>query len=399
MNTPGVLRKPSQDTIGLGKFETVFCSALFFVAPLEFYLQALFGTVFRYFLLFAIVLILVQNWYRGRIVRLNWYYSLFLFWLVYKITTLIWSPDLSVPKSHFPSQIGMVGFLFVLTSINVGSRQRKAMLSSFFMGSMVFCLLSLIFMEPYMDYTQRYVLTLFGRQTDPNNAGACALPAFALSIYYLASDKRPWVKAGCALGSLLSAYVVLMTGSRGNLLGLGVIVLTIVFLSRELRAYQKTLLGIMIAFICLLVLGLLPSDTYERLFSDYGDGSLRGELWQTALGVFQENPLFGSGWGSTFLLLAGSATHNTILSMLAEQGVFGTALFIIPLVYIAIQSIKKRNMLPLVLLLAAICPALTIDAINKRFLWYGITMALICLDEGEKKNEFGRVAKVSAGQV
>lgn len=378
---------------GLGPFETVLCTVLFFVSPFETYLVFTVGGVVKYVLLFAILVIFYMDYRRGRVVRLDWYVVFFLAWLVYKIVTLLWTQSFAVPMMHFASQIGMVGFLFALASIEVGERQRNALVFSYLAGSSLFCLLSLVFMEPSGVYTQRFVLTLFGVQTDPNNAAATALPAFALSFFFLMRARKLRSKTTIIAMTAIAAvavYVILMTGSRGGMIAAAAAAIVVVFFSRDLRPHQKALALVVMVVLVVFAVGLIPQDTYARLFkTDYGDGSGRTELWRAVWAAFMSNPFFGVGWGMA-TMLAGTATHNTFLSMLAEQGVFGTFLFVAPLVYLSVRSWRERSTLPLVLLICAAGPALTIDAINKRFLWYGITLAMLFLDSN-RRSHHGRV--------
>lgn len=370
---------------GLGPFETFLCVGLFFVAPFEAYLVSTIGGVVKYVLLFTILLILYKSIYTKRAVRLDWYVSFFVVWLAYKIITILWSTDLTVPLLHFASQLGMVGFLFVLASTDVGDRQRSMLLGGYFWGAATFSLLSLAFMEPSGSYTQRFVLTLFGFQTDPNNAAASALPAFALGIFFLIRVKRVPIKIMYGFVGAIAAYVVLMTGSRGGMLAVVASVAVLLFFSPDLEIHKKIAVGVVLIAGSILVLNLLPKDTYARLFLDgYTDGSGRTELWGIAWQAFLTNPLLGVGWGAATSLNGGAATHNTLLSMLCEQGAFGTLFFVAPLVFAAVISFRKRDVLPIILLVCAIVPALTIDAINKRFIWYGITLALIFLKRANR---------------
>ena len=214
---------------GLGAFETFLCAALFFVSPFEAYLVSTVGGVVKYMLLFAILLILYKDIYTKRTVRLDWYVVFFVVWLVYKIVTIFWTADLTIPMLHFASQLGMVGFLFVLASMDVGTRQQDILLGGYFWGSVAFCLLSLVFMEPSGNYTQRFVLTLFGVQIDPNNAAASALPAFALGIYFCTRVRCVSLKCVYGLLGAIAAYVVLMTGSRGGMLAVAAAAAALLF--------------------------------------------------------------------------------------------------------------------------------------------------------------------------
>lgn len=373
---------------GLGAFETFLCAALFFVSPFEAYLVSTVGGVVKYMLLFAILLILYKDIYTKRTVRLDWYVVFFVVWLVYKIVTIFWTADLTIPMLHFASQLGMVGFLFVLASMDVGTRQQDILLGGYFWGSVAFCLLSLVFMEPSGNYTQRFVLTLFGVQIDPNNAAASALPAFALGIYFCTRVRRVSLKCVYGLLGAIAAYVVLMTGSRGGMLAVAAAAAALLFFSTDLKLHQKVAVAALLVVGCILVLGFLPQDTYARLFQDdYTDGSGRTELWGVVWNAFLTNPIFGIGWGAATSLNGGMATHNTLLSMLSEQGVLGTVFFVAPVIYAVAASFRDKNVLPIVLIVCAFIPALTIDAINKRFVWYGLTLALVFLRKANSNQD------------
>lgn len=374
--------------IGLSPFESFLCAAIFFVAPFEAYLVSTVGGIVKYILLFAILFIFYKDLYTKRTVRLNWYVSFFIVWLVYKNVTIFWTADLAIPMLHFASQLGMVGFLFMLVSTDIGKRQRGIVLGGYFWGSVAFCLLSLVFMKPSGLYTQRFVLTLFGVQVDPNNAAASALPAFALGVYLCSRVGRVSLKFVYGLLGVIAAYVVLMTGSRGGMLAVVVSAAVLLFISTDLKPHQKAAVAMLLIIGCVLVLDLLPRDTYARLFQDgYTDGSGRTELWGVVWRAFLTNPFFGVGWGTATCLTGGMATHNTFLSMLCEQGILGTFFFVAPIIFVAAASLRDKNVLPIVLLVCAIVPALTIDAINKRFLWYGITLAFVFLGRADGKQD------------
>lgn len=67
----------------------------------------------------------------------------------------------------------------------------------------------------------------------------------------------------------------------------------------------------------------------------------RSELWAIAIKLFKDNPIFGIGAGR-YVSLSGAGTnaHNTYLEILCELGVVGFTLFLIPLIYTLIKTIK-----------------------------------------------------------
>lgn len=363
------------------KFELFLCSSLLFVAPFEAYLVSLVGGIVKYVLLFAILYVLYKDCYHSRKLYFNWYIVAFLAWFVIKTTSILWTSNLAIPKLHFASQIGMVGFFFALNSIEIDQRSRDKILISMYAGSLLFCGLSLLLMRPYALYTQRFVLTIMGVQMDPNNAGAIALPSFALSMYWMVQKRGVIKRLFYASSLLMSSYVILMTGSRGSMLGMAAIVLLLVLTSRDISLSKKALMVAVLFLGLLAVLSITPIDTLNRLFGDYGDGSGRSELWQSVWNAFLAHPLLGVGWGGVADII-NMATHNTFLSMLAEQGILGFLFFAFPIAFVFIVSIKSKSTITMLLLASALFPALTIDAINKRFLWYGITVAFMVFRGG-----------------
>jgi O-antigen ligase len=73
-----------------------------------------------------------------------------------------------------------------------------------------------------------------------------------------------------------------------------------------------------------------------------GDLSGRIEYWKEALSIFSAHPVIGLGSG-TMVWAIGSAVHNTFLSVAAETGFIGFALFIIILALAFFQAMHIPN--------------------------------------------------------
>lgn len=65
----------------------------------------------------------------------------------------------------------------------------------------------------------------------------------------------------------------------------------------------------------------------------------REELFNYAINMFEQNQIFGAGLGE-FSLKYGTAVHNLYLQCLAEQGMVGFILLVIPLLYCLIATVK-----------------------------------------------------------
>lgn len=108
-----------------------------------------------------------------------------------------------------------------------------------------------------------------------------------------------------------------------------------------------SMLFLIVDFIDLSFLESIPG--FHRIFSTLSDvnngistSSSRDFLWASALNVFHSSPVIGVGVGR-FMQVSGSDmdAHNAYLQILAEQGIVGLLLFIIPLVYCVINTIKQ----------------------------------------------------------
>lgn len=87
---------------------------------------------------------------------------------------------------------------------------------------------------------------------------------------------------------------------------------------------------------------ILPSSVIERIQmtrNETGEldrsAAMRLELWDHAMSLFENNPVFGVGFGGFGLSLPESRmkdTHNFYLKMMSEQGIIGLALLLLVLI-------------------------------------------------------------------
>jgi len=135
------------------------------------------------------------------------------------------------------------------------------------------------------------------------------------------------------------ALCVFMTASRSGLLGLVVCFISIIveegFSIQKLLTYFLT-----VAFVCVLVLQLVPEKSLERItnlpFTSGGEGGLgstsierREYNWEQAIDMFRQNPFLGVGIGNWELARflqdpthSTGAPHSSYLLALSEGGIF-----------------------------------------------------------------------------
>lgn len=167
-----------------------------------------------------------------------------------------------------------------------------------------------------------------------------SIPLGLLFVGAVTPDKRLlYVVAVMLMGSAL-----LLSGSRGGLVALGLQLIFLVLISSRSSAHKRT--GLKIALSLLLVLGVIGGaiftggDTSLTRFAESAArqniSSDRFEIWSITLKVIGDNLLFGTGLGAyataftKFDTAAGVArveqAHNDYLQVVSDAGIVGLVL-------------------------------------------------------------------------
>ncbi|MGE7689366.1 O-antigen ligase family protein [Lysinibacillus sp. NPDC097214] len=348
----------------------------------EAYINQLIGSYTKYYLLFIIV-IYFSSYSK---IKLEKYHLLIISWLIFKFASILWGSYNSIGSSNVStqllSQVGMVGFFLVMTIVKFEYSFVKKIIDISLYASVSMGFLSLFFSEAYLfAFESRQVLTLFGTQNDPNNMAAFFLVGISIALYYIIFEKEH-IFRNCIF-IVMNGFALSLTASRGGFVSLVVVIVLIVFVTNKRKLYfvdimKKIILIVMIIVSLFIVLKqFLPVSIFDRLFSfdSYKGGSGREDLWTTAATLIEKKPFFGWGWGGYE-----SGLHNTYLTMLCDVGIVGFSLFLLALFSICIRSIKFRMPLGIILLVTGLGPSFFIDAINKRFFWNALILAIMLLN-------------------
>ena len=190
-----------------------------------------------------------------------------------------------------------------------------------------------------------------GGAPDPNITAASLLLPAVVSLTWLlrAHGIRKRALALSCVASIVTG--IFLTGSRGGLLALAVII--IIVLAHE-KGTGPTVAGVVIvAVLSIGVIGVLPAGLAERLQT--GSSTGRTQIWQAGAATCERYCLTGSGW-DTFpaayehVLLASPAlaghdgarayeAHNIWLSIVVETGVVGL-LIALTLVVVVVRAVR-----------------------------------------------------------
>lgn len=377
-------KKENNNSFVFNFFDLTILFLYIFLSTFEIYLVPLIGNITKYIMFLLIMIFCLKGLRQGKFV-INGVFISVLLWFGFKCISIFSGKFNDIIPLHFASQIGFVGFFLIISLYRYQKQQVKKIFLCFWVVSLIFNILSLFFSEPYqVIYTSRNVLTLFGVQNDPNNCAAFSLFGIIISCYSIFYLKRYYVFS--IINLILGSFVVLLTGSRGGLIAIGVVILFWFLFMKPFNIlnliFRVSVIFLLFVIFLMVAPYVLPPNTINRLFNFFGDGgSGRLQLWIDAFNLFKTKPLLGGGWGAAtyFNKRFPQAVHNTYLSMLAEGGIVSFSLFIYPYFILIFKGIKKGNKFPLLMLSSMFILCFFIDAINKRFIWNALIISYFSL--------------------
>jgi len=282
--------------------------------------------------------------------------ALVLIFFGWALVTWTWSPSRIIAKQYVMDYLTLDLFSMIAAGFVIApSRQRIVrffLWAAFFStviaiyGSWLYLNYGFIMFYKGFAYSGRaYLLWSYG-------AAFGAVVLFSITIFSGFLSSKQLVS-----GSLLAlcAYFVLVSGSRGALLGFALGSLILLLGSGRLwkgRRLQVTTSQIIASFVLLLAVGYVAWMVAEgtttqsigrfvKLFRQVEDDSVilaanRFSYYAFAVKAWLNAPIFGNGLGSFSLLyrnmeLYGAQPHNIFLEILAEYGLVGMVLFLLVL--------------------------------------------------------------------
>ncbi len=252
------------------------------------------------------------------------------------------------------------------------------------------------------------MVRLQGTNYDPNYFAINLLPIMVLSFYAGLAEKNKFWKIILLLSPVVMAAALVLTQSRGGLLGLAVMLLFVV-----VRAKNKILAFITVGCVALTLVFVMPQSVWERFektrLEDTRDQTIgstvrRYYLAKAAWEMFLDHPVFGAGPGSyyyncrLYYPLAPGRAHTMYLEIMAEMGGVGITLFML-ILWSVLQSNRKviknspdyssyaRGLY--LGLIGFMTAALFLHAQNEKSLWFIVflSLALRRIADQEKKEK------------
>jgi O-antigen ligase len=186
----------------------------------------------------------------------------------------------------------------------------------------------------------------FGDMFDPNDLAFFALSFLPFNILYISRNDPWWKRLVSLMNITVSILIVLMTGSRGGFIALGVVVLMLFLTRSEIIGKSDKMIVVIFAVVAIVYGGSTIDfsrfQTMTQIGEDYNvfDETGRIEIWKRGLGLMLSDPLTGVGV-SCFSEAIGQqrkelglqelwqAPHNSLIQIGTETGIFGLILFLL----------------------------------------------------------------------
>lgn len=261
--------------------------------------------------------------------------------VVWALASSLWAADQEVAIASALRLGQGVVLLFVVYSALREPKHLRWVLGAYVGGALVAAAFALISLGS--TGSDR----LGGTNTNPNELAAAFLPAIMVCAFTFLGERRPVLRWATSVGGSMLLLALLMTGSRGGLVGLAVALVAAVIVAGPSR------LKIVAAALVIVGIGVVyyatyaPQDYVDRLEAVSNDGGTgRSDLWEVALVIADDRPVTGVGAGNFPVVEARYAVgevdiaridlvldktkvvHSIYLSLLSELGVVGLSLFL-----------------------------------------------------------------------
>lgn len=176
----------------------------------------------------------------------------------------------------------------------------------------------------------------------------CVFLPLAFYFYLALKEHWPmWKKGFFLLFPVFAVTGAVSSSSRGALLGVGAVMLWVLFKSRH-KLKGLIVLGV----VSVLVIAFIPPEQRARFDSvgDDGTSTNRIERWAKGLKMAERYPVFGVGyanWGVADRAMFGGdgdLSHNVFIESLSELGYSGLAVFGLMILFVFINNHQTRKM-------------------------------------------------------
>ncbi|MDA8104279.1 MAG: O-antigen ligase family protein [Nitrospiraceae bacterium] len=289
----------------------------------------------------SILTLLVKGSFENKLKKPN---AAAVWWVVlvlYVFLTVSWAIDPALATTRVFSVIGLLTLYLAAVSYRFQRHEYETIQYFILAGGLLAGMMTIynyVTGNVYQDISVRTSLIIGDREADPNLLAFDLLIPFSICALFMQTHASRLRKVLYAVVLTTLLFSIILTGSRGGLLGACAIVIVYVVLTRK----RMTFVGFLVAA-AMVALYFLPTLYIDRVASSVEThGSGRTVIWETGISSLERYGLFGAGLDNfprAFSEFVGydtyrevgqdRAPHNILLGNFVEFGIIGLSLTII----------------------------------------------------------------------
>lgn len=296
------------------------------------------ATLTKFIGILAILVLTLKGFIENKFIRPGSVAIIFMLFIAYCFLTFLWAIDSGHVFSQMPTLIGLFVFYLITSLYKIKEQEYKALTWCVLFGGILAAVLTFYMFNTGLGFahTQRATITLMHESLNPNAlAISLLIPVSVCTQMMFIKPVKKIHRVFFLCLFLLMVYVIILTGSRKSLIGVGIILAFFyTHIKNKLTFATIALIGAMV------LLALTPDYFIERIGSSIEDGGAgRLVIWHVGVKALREYWLLGAGFGNFPLAFnqfinevpsfAGFSrgAHNIYLMILIETGVVGLFLF------------------------------------------------------------------------
>jgi O-antigen ligase len=256
--------------------------------------------------------------------------------------SVLWATDRGTAISTSFRLLQGVFLLFIVFSAVERPRDLRLLLSAYIAGAALTAVVGLSGATAQDSASYGTTARLSGGIGDPNELAAILLPALVVGAFSLTVLRGLLARLLLAGSVLLFLVALLLTQSRGAIVGVGVVFAAALIFAGPVRGRAIAVMLVIAGLGVLYYVLIAPPEALSRITQfSAGGGTGRTDLWAVAVRMFTDHPLIGVGSGNfpvvepvyalanlditriDFVVDRPHIAHNTYLQSLSETGVIG----------------------------------------------------------------------------
>jgi O-antigen ligase len=319
---------------------------------------------------------------------------LFVLW---NVVSVFWSFDVEHTIQYIKTYLQLAAMAWILWDLYTTPAALKTGLQAYVLGAYVSIGSTVI---NYLTGEEANYLRYTAAGFDPNDVGVILGLGIPLAWYLAVTEGSS--KVTQVLRLVNYAYIpaavlaILLAASRGAFLAALPAFLFVLWSLPRLTLFLRVLILAALISAFFVLQPLVPRSSLQRLGTTgasiaEGDLGDRVDVWREALASFAKHPLLGIGSGAfRTAVVQGNVAHNSFLSVLAEVGLIGFALFAIILAMAVSQAMhqsKWDSRLWLTILLVWAIGAFSLTWEHRKPTWLFLSLVVVSADLSVRRDE------------